>query len=380
MKLTGKYKVEITDKNGNKRFYETKNQIVNKGIRQVLDWLSFDFYNHNSFQGLKKLSRDEMYFPSNQLDTANSMYYYESVLDYPEKEQSDYFYDENDPVDLDNTHYFKNNQSKDSTFATIDNYRDGKQSITICFEDGAIMLAAINLDAEMFYPKTTNEIEKNIEPLSFEIEYREINDVIWKKLPCNYTLINDGIRRNITFFVCQNVPPFVFIPCTALKFSFNVNADKIFEENQKKELEKFQKNMIAKIYNISLFKTHTIPQPPAVMKFGSGNTQVSEEQTNLEKFEYSQVVTYTKKNANTVSYIVEIPKEKCNDVDISEVGMFYRYDNVNPTQQHIHQSVKNANTMFSRALFTDENGNVISWKKTSDEEIQISYDVTVSNG
>ena len=176
------------------------------------------------------------------------------------------------------------------------------------------MLSAINLDAEMF---SKPEKEKNNESISFEIEYREINDVIWKKLPCNYTLLNDGIRRQITFFVCQNVPPFVFIPCTALKFSFNTKKNTLSKEN----------NLIGKIYNISLFKAHYTPQAPSVMKFGSGKTLVNENQVNLEKFEYSQVISYTKKNSNTVSYIVEIPREKCNDIEISEIGMFYRYDN-----------------------------------------------------
>ena len=332
MNLIGKYKVEITNKNGEKRFFETKNHIVSNGIRQVLDWLSFDFYSPESFQSLKKISRDEMYFPNNELDTATSMYYYESIMDYEEKKESDYFYDENDPIDLDNTHYFKNNKSNDSTFATIDNFRDGKQSITIAFNSGAVMLSAINLDAEMY----SNNSDKNNESISFEIEYREINDVTWKKLPCNYTLLNDGVRRNITFFVCQNVPPFVFIPCTAIKFSFNVKTNTLSKEN----------NLIGKIYNVSLFKNHTPPQAPMIMKFGTGSTPVSDNQTNLENFAYSQVVSYTKKIGSTVSYVVEIPKDKCNDIDISEIGMFYRYDNVNPTQQHIHQTVKNANTMF----------------------------------
>lgn len=366
MNLSGKYTVEITDKNGNKRILQTKNTIVKTGIRQVLDWLSFDLYNSNSFQGIKKVSADDLYFLPNELDTATSMYYPESVFDYTEIDRSDYFYDEENPVDLDNDFDFKNNKSSDNTSATIDNYRTGKQSITIGFKQGAIMLAAINLDAQMF----SNQSEKNNESISFQIEYREINDVVWKKLPCNYTLINDGIRRQLTFFVCPNVPPFVYIPCTALKFTFDVKKNTLGTEN----------NLIGKIYNISLFENHTVPQPPLVMKFGSGATDVSEDQLNLEKFEYSQVVSYTKKTENTVSYIVEIPKDKCNDIDISEIGMFYRYDNVNPTQQHIQQSVKNANTMFSRALFYDENGNIQSWKKTADEEIKISYDITVSNG
>lgn len=365
MKLTGKYKVEITDKNGNKRFYETKNHIVDNGIRQVLDWLSFDLYNYNSFQGMKKLSADEIYFPSNEIDTATSMYYPESVLDYKEPEKSNYFYDPENPIDLDNTYNFKANKSDDNTFATIDNYRTGKQSITMFFKEGAIMLSAINLDAEMF----CKQGEKNDESISFEIEYREINDVTWKKLPCNYTLINDGIRRQLTFFVCPNVPEFVFIPCTALKFTFNVKKNTLSNEN----------NLIGKIYNISLYKAHYMPQAPMVMKFGGGTITPENNQTNLEKFVYSQVVSYTKKSENTVSYIVEIPRDKCNDVDISEIGMFYRYDYVNPTQQHIHQTVKNANTMFSRALFADENGNITSWKKSEDEEIVIAYDITVSN-
>lgn len=364
MKLTGKYKVEITNKNGEKRFFETKNTIVKTGIRQVLDWLSFDLYDPNSFHGIKKVDYDEMFFFPNEVETATSMYYPESVMDYKEVDNSDYFYDENNPVDLENP--FKNKKSTDNTSATIDNFRTGKQSITIGFKEGAIMLAAINLDAEMFSKKS----ETNNESISFEIEYREINDVEWKKLPCNYTLLNDGIRRQLTFFVCPNVPPFVYIPCTAIKFTFDVKKNTLGDEN----------NLVGKIYNISLFENHTAPQPPLVMKFGSGTTPADESQLNLESFVYSQVVSYVKKNDTTVSYIVEIPKDKCNDVDISEVGMFYRYDNVNPTQHHIHQSVKNANTMFSRALFTDESGNVQSWKKNQDEEIKISYDITVSNG
>ena len=365
MNLTGKYTVEITDKNGNKKIHQTKNTIVTDGIRQVLDWLSFDLYNQNSFQGIKKVSSEKIYFPSNNIDTATSMYYPESVLDHEEIDNSDYFYDENNPVDLGNSFDFHNNKSNDNTCATIDNFRTGKQSITLNFKDGAIMLAAINLDAEMFSKSSS----KNDESISFQIEYREINDLVWKKLPCNYTLINDGIRRQLTFFVCPNVPPFVYIPCTALKFTFDVKKNTLGSEN----------NLIGTIYNISLFENNSIPQPPLVMKFGSSTEPVNESQVNLENFVYSQVVSYTKKNNNTVSYIVEIPKDKCNDVEISEIGMFYRYDNVNPTQQHIHQTVKNANTMFSRALFTDDDGNVSSWKKTVGEDIKISYDITVSN-
>ena len=366
MNLTGKYTVEITDKNGNKKVFQTKNNVVKNGIRQVLDWLSFDLYNQNSFQGIKKVNTEKIFFPSNELDTATSLYYPESVLDHDETDNSDLFYDEKNPVDLDNSFDFHNNKSKDNTCATIDNFRTGKQSITLNFKDGAIMLAAINLDAEML----SKPSEKNNESISFQIEYREINDVVWKKLPCNYTLLNDGIRRQLTFFVCPNVPPFVYIPCTALKFTFNVKKNTLSNEN----------NLIGKIYNISLFENNSIPQPPLVMKFGSGTEPVNESQVNLENFVYSQVVSYTKKNNNTVSYIVEIPKDKCNDVEISEIGMFYRYDNVNPTQQHIHQTVKNANTMFSRALFTDDDGNVSSWIKTEGDEIKISYDITVSNG
>lgn len=361
MNLMGKYKVEINNENGEKRFFETKNQIVDFGLRQVLDWLSFDLYNHESFQGLKKIPRNKLFFPNNEKDTATSMYYYESALDYEDPKESDYYYDPEDNKDLGDDYYFKNNKSNNNTFATIDNYRTGKQSITIGFEDGAVMLAAINLDAEMFSKPSS----KNNESISFEIEYREINDVTWKKIPCNYTLINDGVRRNVTFFVCENVPPFVYIPCTALKFTFNVNKNTLSNEN----------NLIGKIYNISLFKAHTMPQPPMVMKFGTGSTPVDSKENNLGNTVYSQIVSRTNVDLTnfTVNYLVDIPKEKCNDLDISEIGMFYRYDYVNPTQQHIHQNVKNVNTMFSRALFAEP------WKKNENESVTISYEITVSN-
>ena len=370
MNLVGKYRVDITDKNGNKRHYETKNHIVDNGIRQVLDWLSFDLYSHNSFQGLKKLTIEEMYFPENTLETPTSMDYPESVLDYEEIDETDYYYDEDYPVDLKKFHNFKYNKSTNNTYATIDNFRNGKQSITLFFTDGAIMLSAINLDAQMF----SKQSEKNNETISFDIEYREINDVTWRKLPVNYTLTNDNERRQLTFFVCPNVPPFTFIPCTALKFTFNVKKNTLGTEN----------NLIGRIYNISVFKAHHIPQPPMVMKFGTGTEQVENSQTNLENFVYSQVVTYTKKydqleKPNTISYVVEIPNNKCNDVEISEIGMFYRYDYVNPTQQHIQQTVKNTNEMFSRALFTNDAGKITPWKKSDDEEIVIAYDITVSN-
>ena len=378
MKLTGKYRVEITDKNGNKRHYETKNHIVNNGIRQVLDWLSFDLYNPNSFQGLKKLSSDEMYFPVNHTETATSMDYAESVIDYDNIDNSEYYYDEENAVDLKNYMNFEAN--KNNTCATIDKYREGdgswngekgwnEQSITLFFKENAIMLSAINLDAQMFCsPNATNN-----EDISFEIKYRDIDQITWKKLPCDYTITKDNTRRNITFFVCPNVPPFVFLPCTGLKLIFHVKKNTLSKEN----------NLVGKIYNVSLFKAHYISQPPAVMKFGTGNSPVSNEQTNLEKFAYSQIVSYVKRpdeKENTVSYIVEIPRDKCNDIEISEIGMFYRYDYVNPTQQHIHQTVKNTNEMFSRALFVDDDGIVTPWKKTKDEEITIAYDITVSNG
>ena len=145
MNLSGKYTVEITDKNGNKRILQTKNTIVKTGIRQVLDWLSFDLYNSNSFQGIKKVSADDLYFLPNELDTATSMYYPESVFDYTEIDRSDYFYDEENPVDLDNDFDFKNNKNSDNTSATIDNYRTGKQSITIGFKQRAIQSNALSL-------------------------------------------------------------------------------------------------------------------------------------------------------------------------------------------------------------------------------------------
>ena len=217
-----------------------------------------------------------------------------------------------------------NNQN--NSYATIDNTREGKQSIEFEFKDGAIMLSAIGLDAQMF---SGNDGE-----MFFDIEYLEINQEEWKKLPCNYTLTNDNIRRNVTFFVCPNVPPFTFQPCCGLKFNFDIKKKSV--------------NSIGKIYNISLLKTHYIPQPPMVMKFGTGTSEVSNSNTNLESFSYSQVVTYVKKSqvTNTVSYVVEIPKDKCNGVEISEVGMFYRYDYVNPTHQHIKQTAKNANEIL----------------------------------
>ena len=355
MNLTGKYRVEITDKNGNKRHYETQNHIVNNGIRQVLDWLSFDLYSPNTFQGMKKISSEELYFPENTTDTPTSMDYPDSVMDYESVDESNFYYDENNPNDL--TVY---GEKKDNTYATIDKTRDGKQSITLCFKKGAVMLSTISLDAQMYCNHNNNE------SISFDIEYRGIDEIVWKKLPCNYTLTNDNIRRSLTFFVCPDVPPFVFLPCTALKFTFNVQKNSSGTVN----------NLVGKIYNISLFEAHHIPQPPMVMKFGTGTSEVSNSNTNLESFSYSQVVTYVKKSqvTNTVSYVVEIPRDKCNGVEISEVGMFYRYDYVNPTHQHIKQTVKNSNEIFSRALFEEP------WKKSEDNEIVIAYDITVSNG
>ena len=116
-----------------------------------------------------------------------------------------------------------------------------------------------------------------------------------------------------------------------------------------------------------------------VMKFGTGKTEVEYEQNSLENEVYSQVVSYTKKLDNTITYIVDIPKDKCNDIDIYEIGMFFRYDNVNPSQQHVKQTVKNANTMFSRAIFKNENGEPISWIKNSNENISIAYELTIEN-
>ena len=377
MNLMGKYRVQITDKNGNKRFYETKNHIVNNGIRQVLDWLAFDLYSPNAFQGLKKISADEMYFPENTVETATSMDYAESIMDYDNIDNSEYYYDKDNNTDLKN--YMDYDARKNNTYATIDKYRDGtgewngergwnEQSITLFFKENAILLSAINLDAQMFCSPNVN----NNENIAFEIKYRDIDQITWKHLPCNYTLTKDNIRRNLTFFVCPNVPPFVFLPCTGLKLTFRVKKNTLSDEN----------NLVGKIYNVSLFKAHHIAQPPAVMKFGTGTTPASNEQTNLENFVYSQVVNYITRpdeKENTVSYVVEIPRDKCNNVDISEIGMFYRYDYVNPTHQHVKQTVKNANEIFSRALFTDENGKAVSWKKTEYDEIVIAYDITVGN-
>ena len=118
-----------------------------------------------------------------------------------------------------------------------------------------------------------------------------------------------------------------------------------------------------------------MPQPPMVMKFGTGSTPVNSNENNLNNTVYSQIVSRTNVDLKnfTVTYLVDVPKEKCNDLNISEIGMFYRYDYVNPTQQHIHQNVKNVNTMFSRALFTE------AWKKNENESVTISYEITVSN-
>lgn len=352
MKFSGKYKVTI-DNGFEKRFVETSNHVVKNGIRQISDWLKYDLYSNNSFPFLKRIDNFSL------SEEESSMYYKESAFDYSIYDESNIYYDSENNIDIP-FYDFEKIGFSEKTYATIDANRTGEQRLTINFDRGAEMLAAINLDARMFHDVNDN--------ITFKIEYRTVNDITWKSIPCNYTLVPDGIRRNVTFFVCKEVPPFVFVPCTALRFTFETE---VKDDNKS--------SLIGEIYNISLFSPNTLPQPPMVMKFGTGKTEVEYEQNSLENEVYSQVVSYTKKLDNTITYIVDIPKDKCNDIDIYEIGMFFRYDNVNPSQQHVKQTVKNANTMFSRAIFKNENGEPISWIKNSNENISIAYELTIEN-
>ena len=363
MKLLGKYTVEIKNNGKLIKKIETKNMLVDNGIRQVVDWLSSSLFSDNSFPMLRKIGKDELFFLPNETTSATSLYYADSSIDYSDYDKSNVFYDKENNIDnsfID----FNNFILTDNTYATIDQIREGKQSISIGFTNGACLVAALNVDAEMMAYNNEN----NNEEISFGIEYRGINDITWKDIPCNYTIPCDGKRHNLTFFVCPNIPPFVFLPTTGLKFYFNVKPNSLSKTN----------TLVGKIYNVSIFEPNFYPQPPMVMKVGSGTSEVNSSQTNLENFQYSQVISYIRKNNNTVSYIIEIPRDQILN-DISEIGMFYRYDNVNPTHQHIKQTVKNANTMFSRAIFKNDDGTIEPWTKEKDQEVSISYDLTVEN-
>ena len=141
------------------------------------------------------------------------------------------------------------------------------------------------------------------------------------------------------------------------------------------------------IQNMNFFKPAPQPQTPRVIALGTGTTAATTGDTALGSEVLRLDVYATTRPANGVGrWKAYIDYEVGTGINFSEVGLFYGDNYVSSTQPGFSStstgtssywrnfspiSKANCNSLFSRTVYPS------SWNKTSDQRVEITYDLTI---
>lgn len=288
MELSGKYRVEIREANGELvRTVETPNVVVDKGVNHVVDWLRHDIYSGGYFPALKELDTTGMTVttagftnPNNVVDGSDETYT-ETVTD---------------------------STSWDNKWWKID-FGENKK------------IMAIYVD--------WTEADSNY-GCDYKFQY-STDDSTWYDLEARFRPPQESDVRGKALFFVTVAPPFSTVTAKYIR----VNT------------LRFNDSDTFRIYQIKFFEDNFLPQPPMIMGLGTGTTQPEESDTGLEALSLIKKVANVVEHASyIVRYIVALNGDEGNDIDFTEAGMFF-----NSSDNYSLQITSNADSLFSRALF-----------------------------